>query len=266
MVRTAGYRGRAPRAAAPQAPAAKKKSPSYKVMAVIVPLLVLALLFVMRSYVLKIRDIKIDGGSPYDAAAVEAAAGVAEGDLLYGKSAGALAANIEYALPYVRSVKISRALPSTLKISICSYTGAFYIKIGGDYYIIADNMKVLERRSEMPPELAGSLIYLKTGALSKCFAGETLAFSDPDIQPIVSQLYATISSGGEGVKIRAIDLNDKFNITLDYDGRLTVNCGTIENMDMKYKFLMKVAGGELYGDDKGVIDLSEKELSYSFSS
>ena len=77
----------------------------------------------------------------------------------------------------------------------------------------------------------------------------------------VKRAYDELEHNGVLEKIDTIDLTDKFDVTMDYDGRFTVFLGNTENLKYKIAMVMKVVE-ELYEDDSGVIDVRETSTAY----
>jgi cell division protein FtsQ len=92
------------------------------------------------------------------AAQVEAAAGIHRGDALAWLNTGRAVAGLE-ALPYVRTARVERQWPDTVRIVVAERTPVAWVEGGGRRALVDGTGRVLELVTEPPaglPQLAGT--------------------------------------------------------------------------------------------------------------
>ena len=83
------------------------------IMAAVVAAFVLSMVIFFR-----VRDIQVTGSTYYTAEEVIAACGITKGDNLLTISRGKAAGSVMAALPYVKTVQVTRHLPDTLELTV----------------------------------------------------------------------------------------------------------------------------------------------------
>jgi len=229
----------------------KKKRSSLKsfififVLAVTV---VAAFLFLANRYIFKVGKIEINEHFKYTDEEILAAGGISLGMELYSLPLREIENNIKDKFSYVKNIKITQIPPSTLRINISMETGVLGIKLGGDYYILSETFKVLEKVSMankteeiITAELfADNIIIFSTQTIQECYVGKNIQFQDEDIPYFLNKLLKVVKENEIYGVIEKIDLRDKFYVKLDYDKRFLVELGSFEDIETKILTLIAV--------------------------
>jgi cell division protein FtsQ len=191
---------------------------------------VLAAYAVTQSPVLDVDHVRVSGGERTDHGAVAFASGIGRGEPMVSLDTGAVARRIE-ALPWVRTARVERRWPGTVRVSITERTPAAVVPVGeGDearLALVDASGRVLSDGSDtsdgtaapMPPGLP-----TLADVRGDVTAGETLDRDARDALAVVAALAealpgtvaevstdldATLVSGGQVRFGTAEDLDDK---------------------------------------------------------
>ncbi len=93
----------------------------------------------------RVNTVVVSGQSRYTEAEIIEAAGVEQGDNLYGLDKNRIAQQIITQLPYVDDVIIQRSPPDTLIIQVTESSPAAVIRSGTEYFLMDTRCKLLER-------------------------------------------------------------------------------------------------------------------------
>jgi cell division septal protein FtsQ len=203
----------------------------------------------------KVRTINITGNSRYTLEDVNAVLPVKLNANLYSFKAEEVELVVKKELPYVGSVKVTRTIPSTLNIEITEAKPVMYINIGYDYYLLSDELRVLDHfkdKSLLPPDV----IELKASTVLRCIVGETASFVDTRSYNAITELYSQLRMNGIEKDIRMINIVSRFDITLQYTDRFSIYLGDMDDADIKIRFLIGIFE-KLDAEDKGKIDISD---------
>ena len=193
-----------------------------------------------------IKNITINENEKYSYDEILQASGIKTGGELYDIDINKSIENIKKNLTYSDSVKITRIFPSTLNINIETEKGILGIMLGGNYYIISQNFRVIDKikvvgkgLSEADFKPPDGIITFKTDAVAKCFTGEQMEFSDNDIYNFLKEIAGLIKNGNnENGKlnklnmsmISSIDITNKYKVVMDYEDKFLVKYGIFENI------------------------------------
>ena len=204
---------------------------------------------------LRIKTVNVTGSEHCPAESILELFPAAVGDNIYSFTASEAEDAIVRALPYIASVKVTRKLPTVVNIEIKEEQAVFATPLAGDVYLIAADLKVLERVSADSEKCEG-LITLSLNSIRRCVVGEILEFVDKRTFDAVSGLYADLSDNYIEKKITSLDVRSRFDISFRYEDRFDVYFGDMDNSDIKVRFLVEIID-QLYPDSRGRIDVSD---------
>lgn len=235
----------------------------------------LAILFVMCYTVFfKLDKIQVNGCSVYSQAQIIDEIGAQKGESLFKVNISNAEKLLVGKLPYVRSVKISRKFPTTLKVDVQEekVLGAVYTKEG--FAILSTTGKVLETKvlalREGIPRIVGlvGLTYETGGYLRKSDTkdGELLD-QIKVLQEVQKQLAAN-----QLTDITYYDVGDILNIEVMLEDKLLLKLGSASEMDYKLEFISKVLAGKKSGEEEfeqvpeeGTLDFSSPPALHTMS-
>lgn len=201
----------------------------------------------------RISEIQLVGNEIYSGEQILEQLPFAAGENLFSFDAKEAESSLRRALPFIGAVEIKRSLPSVVIVEVSERRMELSLAVGEDAYLLSGDLQVLGRIGG--EEITDGIAGLRTGAVERCIVGEKISFADARTASDLEELYRCLSENGLMGKIRSIDMTSRFDITVDYDGRFTVYLATIDNMDIKIRFLVGILE-KLALDDRGYINLS----------
>ncbi len=237
----------------------------------------LAIAFVMCYTVFfKLDKIKISGCMVYGETQIVDEIGAQKGESLFRINISNAEKKLAGKLPYIRSVKIRRQFPTTLRVEVQEeeVLGAIYTEEG--FAVISTTGKVLESRvlalEEGIPRLVGipsqtydTGSYLKTAAEKD--KESTLL---PQIQALALVREELMQQGF--TDITYYDASDMLNLKVMIEDRLLFKLGTQTDMEYKLGFIRGVLDGKKSGDEEfknvpeeGTLDFSNPPALHTVS-
>ena len=206
----------------------------------------------------RVNEVKVEGNSHYTAQEIIDASGVAQGDNLFLVGSSRTAQKIYSTLPYVDEVNIRHALPDGIVITVTERVPAAVIQGDDGWWIIDAKGKILDGVSR--PEQAGVAEVTGLTALLPA-VGTTLAVEDADslkLESLLSLLKA-LSQRDMITKISTIDLSSAAEVSMFYDGRLTVKMkllGAAEFSEQVRDFAAILEQGIVQDNERGTLDMT----------
>lgn len=156
-------------------------------------------------------------------------------------------------LPYVKTVKIRRKLPSRINIAITECDVAAYAKLGDTYIYIDDEGKVLQE-SDVPPETASCV--LSGVNVTKHEVSKIISFKNEKQILAYSTLVKALNKSDFTGSVTIIDLTDTQNLKFSVNNSIEVIIGTTEDLDYKIDFLAYGAYSNIGPGRSGTLDVS----------
>ena len=212
---------------------------------------VAAVLLVAMFTFFKINTVNIEGSSLYTNEEILKAAGIKLGDGLLFADTKAAERRLEKELLYVEDVSLNKRIPSTLNIKITQAVPTYSVEYNGKYIYVSKGGKILEISSKV---MSGSVV-VKGGAVLE--SEGLLSFADEKVNSAFNELIKAINETGTA-GIDYIDISNIFNITAEYDGRVTLKFGSSQDLEYKMKFAVNIINSEngIAADERGELDLS----------
>ena len=133
-------------------------------------------------------------------------------------------------LPYIYSVDIKRKLPSTVVVTITETPQVYCISNADkSYTYLDDTFKVLEEHGLSKPEGA---IEIKNAKLKSGIKGQRAQFADKKLAKNIRGLTDLVKKTSVE-KVSAIYSKDINNNYIEYDSRITIKLGTLDNAEKK---------------------------------
>ena len=209
----------------------------------------------------KTEQISVSGSGIYSEADIISASGIDIGDNLFLLDSNKIEERLTTTLPYIYDVKINRALPKTVKLTVTDAQASYSIKGEEETYILLDdNFKVLEANSSETP--AGSVM-ITDAAVVNAQPGYPIEFEDEQTADRLSLISQAVKSTGmtQATSISSTDINKNYVV---YDGRITFELGECE--DLQNKIYRGLAACEQLNEGssgiRGRLDLSGGKQSY----
>ncbi len=209
----------------------------------------------------KTQAVTVSGSGIYSQEQIVNASAIDTGDNLFLINSDKVSQKITTQLPYIYNVKIKKELPSTVKITVTDATAAYAIENGDKTFILADdNYKVLEASAGEQP--AGSVL-ITDAAVKSAEPGKQLEFDDDAISNCLNQITEAIkvTDMKNATAISCKDINNNYIV---YDGRITFELGTCDDLEIKIKRGVLICDemNETNPSIKGKINLKSGKQSY----
>ncbi len=212
------------------------------VLTVITALALFVSWFVLNTY-FDVEMIIVDGTDKYSYVDVCEKSGVLEGQIMFTVSQKKVENNLKNAFPYVKSADVVKDYSdSSINIVIYEEKPLFYTFTEGEYYVLTNELKVLERFEDftslsfMYPQLKE----LKTPEIYKIVAPNRVVFRNVRDLRYLSEFLVELSEWKGFEKSENINISNKFDITVEYDKRITLYFGNRYDLGDKLNIINAV--------------------------
>lgn len=235
-----------------------KKIRRYVFLGILVSLLLgVSLYFALENYFV-VRKVSVEKSDIYQTADIVKTANIKKKTPLYRLNTKKIASKIEKKFPYVYDVKVTYKLPTGVQISFREEYGEMALSLGNDVYAIDRDLRVLAKEGS---DTTIPRIYLECVDVKRCIVGETLSFVNEGVGPSLLDLVEALEDEKMLSAITAIDVSDKFNLKMNYQGRFVILLGDREDMKLKLKMIREVVK-DLGEKTSGRIDISDPNNAY----
>lgn len=181
---------------------------------------------VTRSPLLDVDHVRVAGGEHTDPAAVAMTSGVGRGAAMVSLDTGAVARRVE-ALPWVRTARVERRWPGTIRIAVTERTPAALLPVDDTHTALVDAtgrvLSVVETGTDTGTALPPGLPTL-AGLRGRPDAGDTL-------NPRARDALAVAQAAGEALPGTLTEVSMDLEATLISGGR--VRFGSADDLDDK---------------------------------
>ena len=189
-----------------------------------------------------VETLIVDGTERYTFTEIKESSGITDKSVIFFVREKKVENLLKSRYPYIKEVKLEKDFPSTVNIVITEEVPKFYFEYDGEYFVITDEMKILEifkdkqRMFSRCPDLKH--IYLPP--IGRAMLSETLELaSDKDTRHI-GELLIAFSGWSEYDKIDGINMESRFDVYLEYDKRLTLKFGSKKDIGTKLNFALGI--------------------------
>jgi cell division protein FtsQ len=202
---------------------------------------------------LKIEKIEVKGNGIYTKEQIIDASGISIGDNLYAINKKTARSFITTEYPYIKEVVIRRNLPTTLVFKITEEQPVYYTEICGEYFVLSKSLRILERTYEKPSNEENPLVLLLLADVKRAVVGETLEFEKELTFEYINNFMQSVNEHEIADKLTEIDISNKYNIYVSYQGRFRIYLGDSTETDMKLKFA-ELMINTFEQDKRGTVD------------
>lgn len=178
-----------------------------------------------------ISDIKVKGDTRYSSEEIIKESGIRVGDNMFLLPDGRIEDELTEELPYLASVTLERSLPDELVISVKEIAPEYAFNVGKKYLLVG-NDKALELVEKLPKNVVMIDCPIEEYEIGRPFSIGEKAEVFEKITSAVKENSLT--------KITEIDITDTSKITMVYDNRLTLEFGSMEDLQKKMKKAVQI--------------------------
>lgn len=157
--------------------------------------------------------------------------------------------------PYINEVSVQKKIiPPTVSVAVTEYVPAAVLRMEGKNLLVNSSLRILSDNADTftgIPAVTG--ISIKEGK-----AGEDAQSDEQEKKDIVITALRTLEKTDVLGKVIEIDVSDITDITLNYDNRLTIKCGTQLELERKLRLFRETVTNEYFTEnDHGTIEFLE---------
>lgn len=226
-------------------------SPFFRVLSV---LLTAVVIVAALTLFFKVETVSVEGNERYSTDEIVAACGVISGDNLVLLDKYQIARTLYTSLPYITNVRINRAFPDKLEITVEETYAVLSIESGNSWWLLSATGKVLEQVDE---EQAKTHLFLTGMTALSPSPGSQLQLSEdsPLSTERLLELVAGLQSRDMLAKTQQISADNPKILTLSYDGRFLAEL--YYDADFRFKLdCLKAAVNELEPNETGIIRMT----------
>lgn len=202
---------------------------------------------------LKVARVDLSGATRYTAEEIIETSEIKVGDNLFGVNKFAVKEKILSDYPYIEDIKITRRLPDTFVFAVTERTPCGYIEANDCKWII-DSKGFLLERVEKEEEIALAAI-VSGEELMAPVAGSEITWQTAEKKNALVTMLSALREKNMLEKVNKADVSTLYALQFVYEGRFTVNIGSIENIEKKLN-MFEVVLPQLAPTDRGQINLS----------
>lgn len=199
----------------------------------------------------RINTIQIDNTSNYSTEEILEVCGIEKGENLFLADVDRAQADIDRCLPYSSNVQVKRKLPDILQITIAEPEIAQVFEQDGQYLLVNEENKIVAIQKSDP----GKYLLVSGVKMKNPKAGLTFSAEEKKVGEIFAEVKQMLNTVGLE-DITRIDLSDPYQIMAEYDGRIRIQIGNSNDLQMKLASAKKIIDTELSPDEKGELDVS----------
>ncbi|MBR4554318.1 MAG: FtsQ-type POTRA domain-containing protein [Ruminococcus sp.] len=200
-------------------------------------------------FLFDLKEVKVTGVTLYTNDQILAVGGVESGANLIRTNTSVIEKRLTDTLPYIKSAAVDKDYPNSLNITIVEEVKCAEIEKDGRYYVIAESGKILEAAN---PEHNAKLPLVKGFSLKDPETNKKIVSEDDHKAKVLLNLLDSIRNSGFE-KITAIDITERTDILLDYDGRIQIKLGSSIDLDYKLASLKAVIDQKLSDTYEGTL-------------
>ncbi len=190
------------------------------------------------NFFFRIDNIELTGTSHYSRDEVISLGEISEGMSIFSVSNRSFS-DVAEKLAYIKELDVVRRFPDTIVITAIEDKPRYWTEIYGEYFILSDELRILERAFNEPQSEESSLIELLLPQVDSALVGKKIEFSTDVSQRYVTAYIDALESSPMYERTNAFDLRDRFNLALIASGKYIVKLGNGDELGTK---LTAVAG------------------------
>lgn len=218
---------------------------------------------------LEVKRFEIVGDDPpYLAGEVAESAGIEKGDKLYRIDRSRAEKEIIKNCAYIEKVNIKRSFPNKVKFVVECYEPIWYIEISGDFYVLDENLRVLEETKNEQRLYDSDITKLTLPNVKKAIVGEEIVFGSSEVETEATiEIMQTILSSPIRNMLSSADIDNRYDIHFELDsvvddiklsGKFLVSVGGYSKLETKLEYVARAIAKESFENvGGGTINVSE---------
>ena len=195
----------------------------------------------------RIDRIEVIGSERYSKEQILSISGIEEGLSLYEVGNPELE-RLYGRLPYIREARITRKLPDTLIVTILEDEGMYSAEIYGEYFVLSERLRVLDRVFDKSELEGRGLITLVLPEVNQAVVGYGIEFSEAISDKYVRAYLDALESSPLYRNTSAFDLRDRFSLSLIAKETYLVKLGNGDELGTKFTAVAGMLESPVFSD------------------
>lgn len=230
------------------------KAQRRRALAVLIAAVILLIILLFLTPIFNIRSVSVEGNALVSSEQFEEKLKPLIGENLFRSGSGKIRKTLK-TITYIEDAQVQKRLfPPSVKVTVKEYVPAAVIRSEGKSLLVNDQLRVLTDTGEQPVPVPAVSGFEVSGYEN----GEILKSDDAEKTSALSTALSTLRATGIIDKTIEVSVNDTSDITINYDNRLTVLCGSSLDLERKLRlFRETLTSNSLAENARGTMDLSE---------
>ena len=198
-----------------------------------------------------VKEISASGSNLYSAEEIISNCGIIPEENLLRISEDNVLSSLQEKLPFVDSVKITKKLPGTVKITVIDASEIYVFKIDEIYYSTDADGRVLKTYNDKPD----NLLFIECTAQIDKSNATYITFEDETVDEIIEFVSKQIDNFT--LEADYLNLTDLYAIEMSFDSRFIVNFGEFNYFKEKLAHFLKMLEQDELADKSGMVNLSQ---------
>lgn len=215
---------------------------------------------------LKVTDVTVVGSKMYRAEELSQNCGIEHETNIYSVSRAKIERDMVMKYPYISTVKLKRILPSTVELSVTEDTPYFYTEISGEYFVLSDDLRVLQRTENIADlRYSFGLRELVTPEVAYAVVGRQIRFKRESNYDYALNFIRWLQLSELYEKTDKIDISDKYMMFIIYDEKLKIVLGDDDELEVKLSSAIKILEqlDDIMSDTNGIIDVQDINMGFA---
>ena len=208
-------------------------------------------------YVFRLQHLYFDNLTGYPPEEVFAATGIRKNQLIFLINRDTLRRNLAREFPYIEDIRVELKLPDTVHLVFEEDCALFYTVLYGEYFVISESLRVLERY-DREEDVPSGLRCILLPSVSYAVVGFDLSFFDATFGSFLKSFLDTLESQSFYSKVNSMDLSNRNYLSITYENRLIFDLGSDADIETKFLFVKSIIK-ELGAAEKGTVTLIDNK-------
>lgn len=226
---------------------------------ILIVIFVGAIVLLSNTVLFRINNIEVRGNERYQAEEITSLIGIHMGENLFRINPEPEEKRVLSVLPYIDEITISRKFPNTLLVTVKEENAAYKVDTGNyTGILLSADGRVLEKVNDFRLYDVTEVVGLNTSGYE---VGNTLDDEkNEDKVHMVCDIITYLGENGIG-NIKYIDINDKYDIRLNYNLKIRIYLGEPSELEDKIIMLAGVLE-RIHETESGTIDIRSTSTAF----
>ena len=188
---------------------------------------------------------ELSGVVTYDKSEIISLSGIDKGMRMGSIKTDEVEERLLSSCPKIENVTVEKRFPNKVVFRIEEKTPEWYIEVSGSYYVLAEDMMVIEETVNRQKLIDLGVPQLILPELRSLILGQIPEFGDKNDKnrtDVVKslELIAAIRSTNFKSRMTLVDVESRFDVNIVIDGKYKVYMGDVSNVEEKLKAVEKI--------------------------